>query len=189
MTFLFTETRNHALLALVIREAAKAAKENHGYVGRTAVQKIMYFLNAKGVPMGYRFDLYHYGPFSDQVISDIDWLVADDVIAEQSQKPEKYSNYAPGEGAEEFLAKFDQTLAPITNQVKETVSLLAPMKPEKLELLATLDYIYRQEKSAGKTPLKQAVVSRLQKVKPDKFTQEDVEQAYDEMIEVGLTEA
>lgn len=177
------------LLALVIREAAKAAKEKRGYVGRTAVQKIMYFLHVKGVPMGYRFDLYHYGPFSDKVISDIEWLVADDVIAEQSQKPEKYSNYAPGEGAEEFLAKFSQALAPVALQVEKTVSLLAPMKPEKLELLATLDYIYRQEKSAGKKPLKQAVLSRLQKVKPDKFAQEVVEQAYDEMIEIGLTEA
>ena len=41
-------------------------------IGRTAVMKLCYFLQTlKGVPLGYRFTLYSYGPFDSDVLSDL----------------------------------------------------------------------------------------------------------------------
>jgi len=42
-------------------------------LGRTALMKYCYFLQVVcGVPLGYRFSLYSYGPFDSDVLSDLD---------------------------------------------------------------------------------------------------------------------
>jgi hypothetical protein len=41
-------------------------------IGRTALMKYCYFLQAlRGVPLGYNFSLYSYGPFDAAVLSDL----------------------------------------------------------------------------------------------------------------------
>src|SRR5580658_6784057 len=41
-------------------------------LGRTALMKLMFFLQeSKGVPLGYQFTLYSYGPFDSDVLADI----------------------------------------------------------------------------------------------------------------------
>ncbi len=47
--------------------------ENAAGLGRTALMKYCYFLQVlRGVPLGYRFSLYSYGPFDSDVLSDLD---------------------------------------------------------------------------------------------------------------------
>jgi len=47
--------------------------ENTSGLGRTALMKYCYFLQAVcGVPLGYRFSLYSYGPFDSDLLSDLD---------------------------------------------------------------------------------------------------------------------
>ncbi len=53
MSLLLEHRWEHALVAAVI-EAAKESCPNC-YLGRTAVQKLIYFLNVVGVPMQLRF--------------------------------------------------------------------------------------------------------------------------------------
>ena len=73
------------------------------YLGRTAIQKILYFLQISGVPMRYRFDIYHYGPYCDRLSRDVEWLMADGVLKDASSNTRKYSNYRPDAAAEELL--------------------------------------------------------------------------------------
>jgi uncharacterized protein YwgA len=54
-----------AVLAALV-EAAPAG------LGRTAVMKLAYFLQiVRGVPLGYRFSLYTYGPYDKEVLADL----------------------------------------------------------------------------------------------------------------------
>ncbi len=47
--------------------------ESASGLGRTALMKYCYFLQVVcGVPLGYRFSLYSYGPFDSDVLSDLD---------------------------------------------------------------------------------------------------------------------
>src|ERR1017187_3237312 len=56
-------------LALITYLCTHAEK---GSLGRTAVMKLFYFLQVlKGVPLGYRFTLYSYGPFDSDVLADL----------------------------------------------------------------------------------------------------------------------
>src|ERR1039458_2196000 len=49
-----------------------ALVERKPRIGRTALMKLCYFLQTlRGVPLGYRFTLYSYGPFDSSVLSDL----------------------------------------------------------------------------------------------------------------------
>lgn len=49
-----------------------AQKSPQGWIGRTQLMKFFYFLQIlRGVPLGYRFTLYAYGPFDSTVLGDL----------------------------------------------------------------------------------------------------------------------
>ena len=189
MSLLLTGTQDHALLALVIQEAREAADSNKGYVGRTAVQKIMYFLQALQVPMNYRFDIYQYGPFCDAILRDTEWLMADGVVKDRSTNTGKFSDYATTEVIEELVGPYRECLKPYQEVVHTMVQALVPLEPTQLELIATLDYLYRKEKASGRTHAwKETIIARFKEVKGDKFSDGKVAQAYDVLADVGLVE-
>jgi uncharacterized protein len=189
MSLLFTGSQDQALLAMVIQEAHAEAARQRGFVGRTAVQKILYFLKVLHMPMGYRFEIHHYGPYCDEIVTDTEWLLADGVIVDHSDNPKKYSNYGPGEALNELLPRHQDKLEPLRECVRSVVRVLVPMRPEKLELLATLHYVYREQRASGRQGVwKPSVVARLLEVKQNKFPREEVAQTYDVMVSAGLVE-
>lgn len=187
MSLMFTQTQDQAILAFAIKLAAEVATEKRRYVGRTAIQKIMYFLRVRGVPINYNFDIYHYGPFSEQILWDIDWLLADSVIQDKSKNTDKFSNYAPGNNLTELISLHKEKMQEVESTVQSVVKALIPLSPNDLELIATLDYVYRQEMAKGQTGnLKEQVVSRFREIKKDKFTPELVSRTFDMMAAANL---
>lgn len=186
MVLLFTGTQDQALLAFVIAKAREAACERGGFIGRIAVQKIMYFLKNAGVPMRYRFSIYHYGPFCDEILRDTDLLIADGVIAERSTQTAKYSDYAGGEALEELLSGYENAIKPWEETITRVVCDLAPFNSDKLEATATLDYIYRQLLATGQgQPAKEDIISKFMELKGAKFRRQDVESIYEVMLASG----
>jgi uncharacterized protein len=185
MALALTGTADQALLASVIAEARKAADQADTFVGRTAVQKMMYFLKVMGVPMSYRFSIHHFGPFCEEILRDVDWLIADDVITDRSTEP-RYSNYAPSGELDALVSKHAHALTAVRNKITG-VAQLAKCRPEKLELWATLDYLYRQARATGTNgPWKERVVSELKEIKGGKFSDEEIGQVYDTMLKLGI---
>ncbi len=43
-------------------------------LGKTQLQKLVYFLQKSGVPLGYEYEIYHYGPYSFELSDDMDSL-------------------------------------------------------------------------------------------------------------------
>lgn len=186
MPLLFSGTWEQALLAVTAQEAV--ASGGDGYLGRTALQKILYFLQIAGVPMRYAFDIYHYGPYCDRVSRDVELLLADGVLKDASTSPAKYSNYRPDAGADELIGSHASALKPHRETIGKVVRSLLPLEPDHLELLATLDYPYRQLTAGGAGPWKERVVERFVQVKKDKFPVDEVRAAYDSMVRAGLAE-
>jgi hypothetical protein len=61
---------------------------------------------------------------------------------------------------------------------------LAPMEPDRLELISTLDYAYRElSAQAHSEPTKENVIARFREFKRDKFPQQEVEEAFEMMKE------
>jgi len=47
-----------------------------GDVGKIQLQKLVYFVQSKGVPLGYKFAMHHYGPYSFELDDHISLLDA-----------------------------------------------------------------------------------------------------------------
>ena len=195
MSLMFADSRDHALTALVIKEAHHALAQGGGFVGRTAVQKIIYFLKALGVPMKYKFRLHHYGPYSDELRDDVDCLLADEVISDISADPEKFSNFEPSTESEGLIHHYKKAFSGHENVIEKIARTLAQFSPEHLELIMTLDYLYRVERAKEpKGDIKETVLGRFMDLKGNKLRKtvtldkETVSDWYDKMVEMELFE-
>jgi uncharacterized protein YwgA len=187
MKLYLTRSWEHALLARVVKEAAQVSQEDGGYLGRTALQKIAYFLQVRGVPMRYRFEVCHFGPFCSEILDDTEWLAADAVVVDKSPQTGKYSKFAPGPACDALLGEFSEQLGRFEEIVTDTVKALLPLEPRHLELIATLDYAFREMKGTlGKKPPKSKVLARFRDFKADKFTVKEVEETYERLESAGL---
>lgn len=182
-----TGTWEQALLAAVIDESRKLPDGAEVSVGRTALQKLLYFIKRRGVPMSYRFNIHSYGPFSSDILRDTEWLQADEVVEDRSKDAGRYSSYFPGPALQTLLEMHDSQLKRHLPVVREVVAQLAPLRPDRLELIATLDYLHRSEAAReGSGSLQTAVVDRFMGVKKDRFDRREVEAAYVSLARAGL---
>lgn len=189
MSLLFTNTYDQALMAKVIAEAQNAAQKEGGFIGRTSVQKLLYFLKILGVPMGYRFRLHHYGPFCAEIMSDVDSLVADEVIRDTASSDAHYSNYIQSINYNELVDKYEGKLREHLEIISAVANAFATFPPEELELLTTIDFLYRSKKATGhQGPFKEFVLKKLKDVKKGKFTDEKSTNYYDLMVKINLIE-
>jgi uncharacterized protein len=187
MSLYLTGSWEHALLAKIVSQAANIAQREGGCLGRTAIQKIVYFLQVLDVPMRYRFEVYHYGPFCAAIVGDLEWLVADAAINDHSTDPGKYSKYLPGAACIELIEKHAAKLEKYEDTLTSTVQALLPLKPDHLELIATLDYAFRETKAtAGKKPARKNVIARFREFKGNKFNDEDIAKTYAQLEGAGL---
>lgn len=165
----------------------KAFQTNHGagFLGRTAIQKLTYFVKVLGAPIPCSFGIYTYGPYSDTVTFAVESLLADDVIVDASTNS-KYSNYRLGPNADELLASFADALGPYKTTIERTVKALGSFDPSGLELIATLHFIaQRQERTVG-AQSRESVVQEFKSIKRDKFAVADISKGYDSLVEAGL---
>jgi len=187
MSLFLSRTWEHALLAKVVKDAAEVAQKKGGYLGRTAIQKVVYFLQVLEVPMRYRFEVCHYGPFCNTILGDTEWLIADEVITDSSPNSEKYSKFTPGPACDELIAKHSAKLKEYGDTIKNAVTALLPLQPGHLELIATLDYAFREVRATlGKKPSKKKVIARFRDFKGDKFKEKEIEETYERLESAGL---
>lgn len=184
---LFLDHRwEHALIAETI---AKAAEKSGRQVGRTAMQKLLYFMQVLGVPMRYRFEIYHYGPFCSAILQDVEWLVSDEVIRDDSSE-ERCSDYKPGPSIKELQNQFSGKLDDYKDKISEVVEALADLDPQTLELIATLHYCFRWVKAkGGDGPWRELTIAKFKEVKGTKFLDEQINMRYDELVRAELIEA
>ena len=171
---------------MIAEEAGHTLKSRKGFLGRTALQKIVYFLQVCRVPMKYRFDVHHYGPFCSQILSDVDWLEANNVVVDSSDST-RFSNYRIGKNGSALVKAFADDVEPFREAVRRIVSVLVPMELTQLELYSTLHYAYRELKfTRSSTPSKDEVIERFRKFKDDKFDSKRIVDAYECLVEAGL---
>lgn len=187
----FTGSRDHALLAQVIDDVSK--RHPNGYLGRTALQKVVYFLKAVGVPMAYRFAMHRFGPFSDQIGGDMELLIADGVVRDCATPGQKYSDYeiASAERANELRALHADFLGAQRDRIQAVVGVFGSLAPDDLELYATLHYAFRYEQAMLKdgAPSKTSVLDRFREYKGEKFTAARLDTAYAAMAGADLIRA
>ncbi|MFC1758150.1 hypothetical protein ACFL2H_05195 [Planctomycetota bacterium] len=177
----------HALIAETISRAKKSCPAC--YTGRTAIQKFLYFMKVRGVPMNYDFEIYNYGPYCSSVSADVEWLQADGVVTDDARQ-DRYSDYRTTGEANELLRKYSDQLSEQLNTVHSVVDALCGKEPDRLELDATLDFCFRWVRArGGDGPYKEDAIAKFIEIKKNKFEREDIEAAYDSLVNARLIES
>ena len=88
----------------ILAEVVKRCEALGHNPGRTALQKIAYFLKRQGIPMSYGFELYHYGPFCQEILWDAEMLTSLGVIVD-TKRTNGGSRYGVGKS---FTSEIEQ---------------------------------------------------------------------------------
>ena len=125
----------------VLADLAQAVPDG---MGRTALMKCVFFLQeVRGVPLGYRFGLYTYGPYDASVLEDVKLAQARGILL---SKVVEYSNgygYAirPGDAAADVQARASEQLAEHQAALKWVREEFAHRSASELEMASTLVFV------------------------------------------------
>jgi uncharacterized protein YwgA len=165
-------------MAAVVRSYEQQVGGRH-FLGRTAVQKLVYFAKALGVPIPCSFEIYTYGPYSDTVTFSVDSMLADDVLKDLSNDPQTYSNYRLGENSDEILNSYQSLIEPYRPVIDGVIRSLGSFKPQELELVATLHFVHHRLKQIWRRdPSKGEVLEEFRRVKRGKFGDSEIDAFY-----------
>ena len=171
---------NHAVVAYLIKKYAEISKIK---LGRTILQKLCYFAKSHGVPLPFRFEIYHYGPFSQEIFETTEDLIVDEVLSNQSSDP-GVSHYVPGPKCEVLLHQFEDALAKYRGILDTVADTFSELSPSQMELVSTIHYIHSS--SRKKAPSKSEVVDTVYEIKKPKFDREFVDKVYDVLLGATL---
>ena len=155
-------------------------------VGRTILQKLCYFAKASGVPLPFRFEIYHYGPFSQEIFDSIENLLVDGVIEDKSSDAGQ-SNYVPGPNFDSFLNCFGDAIKEHQSNLQRVATMFSRLDASQIELVSTIHHMHSSHREWFKeVPSKEVVVTSVVQAKGDKFSKDTVERVYDILREAGL---
>lgn len=168
-----------------------ASKSKRGFVGRTALMKYMYLLQTlRGVPLGYRFTLYSYGPFDSDVL--VDLSVAEAFEAVESELELFSGGYGykirPSRNAKWLQKRAERFLARYARDIDWVIKNFGSFTSAELELLGTIVFVDREPmRRKEKTELRE-IARLVHEIKPH-FSKEKILQYASQLAEESLLRA
>jgi hypothetical protein len=138
-------------------------------LGRTAVMKLCYFLQAlRSVQLGYRFRLYSYGPFDARVLSDIS--TAETLGGIESKTVLYPSGYgyeiSPAANTAFVKGLGSDFITQNETQIDWVVERFGGLASAELELLSTIVYVDREYAQARAKQTKEGIAEKVREIKP-----------------------
>lgn len=145
-------------------------------LGRTQIMKLFYFLQElKGVPLGYDFRLFTYGPFDSEVLSDLATLCNIGTVEERTVIYARGYGYeiTPSADAEKLSEELQTTNHEVATQVDEVLSEFGDFSASELELRSTIFFVDREMATENQTVTSNEIAERVRQIKPH-FTMETI---------------
>lgn len=168
-----------------------AANSPKGSVGRTAVMKFLYFLQTlRGVPLGYRFTLYSYGPFDSDVLADL--ANAEAFGAVDSTIIQFSGGYGyqikPGQNAPWLQERSAGFLRQYEQDMDWVISEFGTLTSGQLELVSTIVYVDQEAASNSEELPLDRIVEIVQEIKPH-FSTEQITDFATQLDDQGMLTA
>lgn len=155
-------------------------------LGRTAIMKLCFFLQeSKGVPLGYQFSIYSYGPFDSDVLADLTTaehmnILKSNIVYYPSGSGYEYSlgsDVSIKEIEADFLARHRASIAwALTNFGNRTAG--------DLELLSTTLFVAKFNNPENAAQL----VGKVALIKPH-FSGDQIQRAFQELVTLNVLRA
>lgn len=159
MTLVSKDTFRTAVLTALVKRAPIPP-------GRTALMKFAYLLQAvRGVPLGYRFRLYNYGPYDEQVLADAREAASVGLLKSQLvMYPSGYGyQFSSCDNAEGNLSGHAGLLKDCSADIDWVISNFGNDSASRLELISTLVFALC-DKSRKLT--REDLIERVHEIKP-----------------------
>ncbi len=169
-----TEFRTKALVTLI-----RALESRTHQLGKTQLQKLVYFLQELGVQLGYKYEIYHYGPYCFELSNDLSSLDSLNILDVESDPNGfgfniRLSRYANGYDPDPMLKE----------AVKRIVDKLGSNSAGQLEVKATIHFVQRVLARRGSAN-EDTVVGKVRTLKPH-FAEVFVRKCYEELQQERL---
>ncbi|MHC4398492.1 MAG: hypothetical protein ACYTG0_02305 [Planctomycetota bacterium] len=162
-------TEDYRWLAALI-----AAHPDRQVVGRTRLQKTVRLLQRLGFPTRYRYSLYFYGPYSEDLQAEVDLLEVLELVGEKLHFSQ--------EGTPYYIIRVSEDASlPDVKRYQVFIDRLAKEEPVVLELAATYD-AFRELGCDHDQALE-----RLRRKKQQKCAEERDTQALELLSDLGLS--
>lgn len=152
-----------------------ALVKKQGKLGRTAMMKLLYFLQElKSVDLGYNFTLYAYGPFDSDVLQDLSYATSLGVVRSRLVAYATGHGYEiePGDGTASAAADFEREHP---EELDWASQHFGTRSAAGLELDSTLVFVDREAQEAGSTIADTDVVERVKSIRPP-FERSEIEE-------------
>ena len=148
-------------------------------VTMTSLQKLPYFLQqVLGVPLGLRFVMHYYGPYSSDLAHSIDAMAATGTIS-IVRDPDGFGYWVHTtrrEDSAEILADTEEARAKYEVQLDSLVSTMGRLSLDDLELLSTSHFVRKLLRQRGQPDDDDRVTAEVVGLKP-KFGKERISEA------------
>jgi len=152
--------------------------------GRTTLMKFAYILQTvRGVPLGYRFQLYNYGPYDEEVLTDIRQAVSSELL---SSKLVTFSGggygyeFSIGNALSSANEELSEHASPFEDDIDWVVNQFGGESAGRMELISTIVFVLCENGTRLEKP---QIVQRVNEIKPH-FSREVIDAAVDEISEV-----
>ncbi len=149
------------------------AKRRPG-IGKTAMMKCIYFLQEiEKVPLDYSFDIYTYGPYSSEVMEEIDYARQNGLLdIKWVIYPNGMQGYAIS-ALETSPTKYDR-------DIEEIINVFGSKTAKELELFSTILFVQRTHGNNKWRKDKDSICKSVQEIKP-RFSYEEIGSGYEFM--------
>jgi len=150
--------------------------------------KYMYFLQTiRGVPLGYNFSMYSYGPFDSDVLAD---LSSGEMLSVVDVTPVEFSGgygyrIRAGARAESAKRSAGHFLAEHNADVDWLFSVFGSFNSAELELTSTIVYVDREFGHRNQRGSISDIAARVNEIKPH-FTREQVRGFVEGLLRQGV---
>ena len=174
--------------ALIV-ELAQRLHDRHPQFGKTALQKLIYLLQeVYGVDCGYDFSLYTYGPFTSQVLQDLDLVESfGGVKVNPVRKGLDGYRIEPFDNDDRVQDQAREFLNGISEDIETLVAEYGGYSAKQLEMRATTIYVEREMKRDGKPVSLDDLVRLVHDIKPY-FPGDEIKSVVEELLAKGHVE-
>ena len=146
--------------------------------------KFAYILQTvRDVPLGYRFQLYNYGPYDEAVLTDVRQAVSSELL---SSKLVTFSGggygyrFSIGNALSSASEELSEHANPFDDDIDWVVNQFGGESAGRMELISTIIFVLCENGTRLEKP---QIVQRVNEIKPH-FSREVIDAAVDEISEV-----
>jgi uncharacterized protein YwgA len=160
----------------LIADLTKRLKDISPQFGKTVLQKMVFLLQeVYHVNVGYSFGFHTFGPFSSDLLGDLDIAENSGVVVVNTGEGAYGHGYVikPGERIEACLTDAGEFLKANSQHISDLVSAFGGKSAKELELLTTIIYLNKEIQLDVDKMTRDEAISKIRELKP-KFTESEV---------------